>query len=92
MAQDARGSELRPGDVVLVRFRILEVSAREDGGNVILETAIPMYPSQAKSQISLNGRQVEVLWGPGYQNLLDEGKPPFTAFLESLQGEQNKHE
>lgn len=58
MPHDQNGNLLTVGDYVLVPARVKEVYSGEEYCNVQLETALPMYPGESKSGMTLNAKQV----------------------------------
>lgn len=60
MPHDACGNELNPGDEVIVRCRVTQITSNgSDYCNVALETVEPMFPGEYKTSISLNAKQTE---------------------------------
>lgn len=59
MPHDSKGERVQVGDEVLIRATVREVYEGEEYCNVQLETAIPMQPSGAAYQITLNAGQIE---------------------------------
>ena len=60
MPHDIDGKEFKVGDIVLVECKITEIHMTEEYCNVNLETTQPMYPTQDRNHIVLNGRQVRL--------------------------------
>ena len=58
MPHDRDGKLLGVGDSVLVPARITAIHDTEEYCNVTLETSQPMYPSNDRSQLNLNAKQV----------------------------------
>lgn len=59
MPHDAKGREVKPGDVVMVPFVVKEVHLTEDFCNLNLETVATMPPHhRTHSAISVNARMV----------------------------------
>lgn len=59
-AKDKNDVVLNVGDAVVVKGTIVELSDQTDKNmNMTIETSENMYPSDVKSRISLNSRQVE---------------------------------
>ncbi len=62
MANDRKGEELNVGDVVMIPCVVKSIdSPHDEFCNITVETAERMYPCEHKTQIILNGRQVEVV-------------------------------
>ncbi len=59
MPHDLNGKRLNVGDVVTVRCKVKAIHDTEEYCNVSLETNIAMFPSDTKSALTLNARQVE---------------------------------
>lgn len=58
MPHDQMGNLLEVGDYVMVPARVKEVYQGEEYCNVQLETALPMFPGDTKSGMTLNAKQV----------------------------------
>jgi hypothetical protein len=60
MPHDLNGDELKPGDRVLMEFRVKSVHATEELCNVDLESVQPFYPhrDQYTTLSAVNTRQV----------------------------------
>src|SRR5208282_6670339 len=61
MFHDKNGRYLEVGDVVTVRCKIKAIQMTKEYCNLSLETEAPMYPSDNRSALSLNAKQVEKL-------------------------------
>lgn len=59
MPHDKNGKALAEGDKVIVRATVKQIHAGEEYCNVGLETDEPMFPSEHKTSITLNAKQVE---------------------------------
>lgn len=59
MPHDANGNLLQVGNIVNVPCKITEIHQTEEYCNLILETQFKMFPSENRSNISLNARQVQ---------------------------------
>lgn len=64
MAHDINGTEIAPGDLVMIPCRVVSVQETEDGKycNVNVETVHPMPPYEKGQVIVLNTQQT-VLFG-----------------------------
>jgi hypothetical protein len=58
MPHDRDGKPLNVGDQVLVPARVKEIHMAEEFCNVSLETSQPMYPSNNRTTLTLNAKQV----------------------------------
>lgn len=61
MPHDIDGKKIKPGDVVIVRFKVKVVHETEEYCNIDLETCLSIYPSNNKSTLTLNTKQVELI-------------------------------
>lgn len=59
MPHDVNGDEVKAGDLVTVRCKVISVSASPDYCNLTLETVEPMHPGDSPVMITLNAKQVE---------------------------------
>jgi hypothetical protein len=59
MPHDKNGVEVKPGDIVTVRFKVKEVQQTEDYCNVTMETESEMLPNGGRTGIVLNAAQTE---------------------------------
>ncbi len=55
---DCKGRELKPGDTVLVPFKITQTYATEEFCNASLETIASMFSGTAKSSLTVNTQQI----------------------------------
>ena len=58
MPHDRDGKELKVGDAVMVPARVTGIQQTEEYCNVTLETSQGMPPSNARSTLNLNAKQV----------------------------------
>lgn len=64
MPHDKYGNRLQVGDRVLVTCRVADIYTTDEYCNIGLETIEPMYPGTWHNGITLNGRQIEKVFGP----------------------------
>lgn len=66
MPHDKNGHTLVAGDLVNIPARVREVYSTDGDAycNVCLETVEPMFPTESKSTITLNAKQVELVGVP----------------------------
>jgi hypothetical protein len=55
---DCKGRPISLGDTVMVPFTVTHVSATDEYRNVTLETVAVMFPSDRKTMLTANTRQV----------------------------------
>lgn len=60
MPHDIDGSEFHVGDIVQVECKITEIHMTEEYCNISLETIQKMYPSENRTNLVLNGKQVRL--------------------------------
>lgn len=58
MIRDQHGHELKPGDLVLIPARVVQLADEINHRHVHVETLTPGSPGVAPSAIWLNGRQL----------------------------------
>lgn len=58
MPHDKHGTALSVGDVVSINAKITAIHEGDEYCNLSLETMEPMFPSNNKSALSLNAKQV----------------------------------
>ncbi len=58
MPHDRKGNRLSVGDHVIIEATVTAVHQTDEYCNLSLETIEPMFPSDNKSAISLNAKQV----------------------------------
>lgn len=58
MPHDLKGNEIKVGDIVNIPCKVNAVYITEEYCNLTLETNISMYPSDNKTSITINSKQV----------------------------------
>lgn len=61
MPHDKNGKELKSGDIVTMKFKVVEVYKGEEACNLNLESVEKMYPYEYGSQAMVNTKQVELV-------------------------------
>lgn len=64
MPHDKFGAEVKAGDQVVLRCKVLSVQAHADFCNCTLETVEPLHPGQHKTAVTCNAGQVELAGAP----------------------------
>ena len=60
MPHDKLFMRLQEGDIVIVECKVVKILEGDEFCNVTLDTVEPMHPSQSRTTISLNSRQVQI--------------------------------
>lgn len=58
MPHDIDNKELKVGDIVNIPCKVKAIHQTEEYCNLELETSLGMFPSETKSSITLNSKQV----------------------------------